>query len=377
MDHNSLISIVSLIIVLLFCLFSVFLLTVKTKKKLSNRLLAGFLIVTSIDISVFFYHDFIDFPIWVEMLRMRLSSFKDPLLFLYILSVIYSDFKLKPKHLLLAIPWLTIILILFPNFFMVGKNAQTAFVENYTNTFEFKIINNINNLLEIAYIIAQAYYLIRFRKLLLENYTGKEAFYNYHWLKQLIIFILIGQFLTIIKGYVRDSGQFDDATTNAFRLGLLIFVLFIGLWLIFKALIAPKLFRGIGVNLKLSKEIISEDQIDTSQIHCEEINKLKQIMETNEPFLDASLTINKLSRQLNMSSRELSVLINQELNQHFFDFINAYRIEKAKNILKDSSQKKLTVLEILYEVGFNSKSSFNTAFKKHTGTTPTNYRKTQ
>ena len=67
MDHNSLISIVSLIIVLLFCLFSVFLLTVKTKKKLSNRLLAGFLIVTSIDISVFFYHDFIDFPIWVEM----------------------------------------------------------------------------------------------------------------------------------------------------------------------------------------------------------------------------------------------------------------------------------------------------------------------
>ena len=377
MDHNSLISIVSLIIVLLFCLFSVFLLTVKTKKKLSNRLLAGFLIVTSIDISVFFYHDFIDFPIWVEMLRMRLSSFKDPLLFLYILSVIYSDFKLKPKHLLLAIPWLTIILILFPNFFMVGKNAQTAFVENYTNTFEFKIINNINNLLEIAYIIAQAYYLIRFRKLLLENYTGKEAFYNYHWLKQLIIFILIGQFLTIIKGYVRDSGQFDDATTNAFRLGLLIFGLFIGLWLIFKALIAPKLFRGIGVNLKLSKEIISEDQIDTSQIHSEEINKLKQIMVTNEPFLDASLTINKLSRQLNMSSRELSVLINQELNQHFFDFINAYRIEKAKNILKDSSQKKLTVLEILYEVGFNSKSSFNTAFKKHTGTTPTNYRKTQ
>ena len=308
---------------------------------------------------------------------MRLSSFKDPLLFLYILSVIYSDFKLKPKHLLLAIPWLTIILILFPNFFMVGKNAQTAFVENYTNTFEFKIINNINNLLEIAYIIAQAYYLIRFRKLLLENYTGKEAFYNYHWLKQLIIFILIGQFLTIIKGYVRDSGQFDDATTNAFRLGLLIFGLFIGLWLIFKALIAPKLFRGIGVNLKLSKEIISEDQIDTSQIHSEEINKLKQIMVTNEPFLDASLTINKLSRQLNMSSRELSVLINQELNQHFFDFINAYRIEKAKNILKDSSQKKLTVLEILYEVGFNSKSSFNTAFKKHTGTTPTNYRKTQ
>lgn len=55
--------------------------------------------------------------------------------------------------------------------------------------------------------------------------------------------------------------------------------------------------------------------------------------------------------------------------------MNEYRIEKAMEILKDPSQKELTVLEILYQVGFNSKSSFNTSFKKYTGKTPTDFRK--
>ena len=98
-------------------------------------------------------------------------------------------------------------------------------------------------------------------------------------------------------------------------------------------------------------------------------------MIANEPFLNPTLSISNLAQQLHLPTRDLSVLINQDLNQHFFDFINAYRITKAKEILKDTSRSKLTILEILYEVGFNSKSSFNTAFKKHTGLTPTQFRK--
>ena len=112
----------------------------------------------------------------------------------------------------------------------------------------------------------------------------------------------------------------------------------------------------------------------------EEKNKIERIMTymlEDEPFLDPSLTVKSLSEKINMPHRELSVLINQELGQHFFDFVNSYRIEKAKSILKDNTNTKLTILEILYEVGFNSKSSFNTAFKKHTGQTPTAFRKSQ
>ena len=371
MDNESIISIVSFIIVALFLFFSAFLLTVKTNKKLSNQLLTSFLIITAIDISVFFYHNFIELPPVLEMLRIQISAFKDPFLFLYILSVIYSDFKLKTKHFVHLIPWVINIFILLPNFFMVSESTQIDFLHNFNSTKESYYISILGKVIEVIYIIAEVYYLLRYRKLLLENYTSKDAFYNYHWVKQLIIFILIGQTLTFIKAIIRDSGDFDIEFVNIFRIILLIFGLFFSFWLVFKALLSPKLFRGIEVNLRLTKEMISDKQTEFTN----QVESIKSYMIKEEPFLDASLTVKSLSKKIDMPHRELSILINQELGQHFFDFINKYRIEKAMSILKDPSKKKHTVLEILYDVGFNSKSSFNTAFKKHTGKTPTVYRK--
>lgn len=373
MDNVSIIGIASFIIVALFLLFSTFLLTVKTTKKLSNQLLASFLIITAIDISVFFYHNFIELPPSIEMLRIQVSSFKDPLLFLYILSVIYSDFRLKAKHLILLLPWVISILILIPNFFLASKSDQFQFIANYAETPEAEVITIMNRIVEVLYIIAEIYYLIRYRKLLLENYTNKDAFYNYHWVKQLIIFILVGQGLTFLKGIIRDSGNFDVEFVNIFRIILLLFGLFFSFWLVFKALLSPKLFRGVTVDLRLSKEMIPNEKLESN----EQIQAVKSFMDKEKPFLDPSLTVKSLSEKINMTHRELSILINQELGQHFFDFVNGYRIENAMTILKDPSKKKHTVLEILYEVGFNSKSSFNTAFKKHTGQTPTAYRKSQ
>ncbi|GGD03298.1 helix-turn-helix domain-containing protein [Hyunsoonleella pacifica] len=373
MNNLSIIGIISFIIVLLFVLLSTFLLSVKTSKKLSNQLLASFLIITAIDISVFFYHNFISFPPTVEMLRIQISNFKDPLLFLYILSIIYSDFKLKWIHLIHAIPWLICIIILTPNFFLVSQEIQASFLSNYNQTREAEIIGTLSKMIEVVYIIAELYYIIRYRKLLLENFTGKEAFDNYRWVKQLITFILIGQLLTYTKGYLRDNGPFDMELVNVFRIILLAFGLFFSLWLVFKALVSPKLFRGINVKLQLSKEMLSTSDNNTTK--NQQIEHLKRYMVNEEPFLEPSLTVKKLSEQIDIPHRELSILINQQLGQHFFDFVNSYRIEKAKSILKDPSKKKYTVLEILYEVGFNSKSSFNTAFKKHTGLTPTVFRK--
>ena len=98
-------------------------------------------------------------------------------------------------------------------------------------------------------------------------------------------------------------------------------------------------------------------------------------MEEEEPYLDSSLSMHELAGQLNMKVKDLSLLINHTLNQHFFDFINHYRISRAMELLRDPKNKQLTVLEVLYEVGFNSKSSFNTLFKKQTGLTPTQFRK--
>ena len=103
--------------------------------------------------------------------------------------------------------------------------------------------------------------------------------------------------------------------------------------------------------------------------------ELLKLMENEKPYLNPSLTIGDLSKDMDMNVRELSLLINHDLNTHFFDFVNNYRIEKAKKMLQDPICKELTILEILYDVGFNSKSSFHTAFKKHSKQTPTEFRK--
>ena len=69
-------------------------------------------------------------------------------------------------------------------------------------------------------------------------------------------------------------------------------------------------------------------------------------------------------------------MINSKFGQNFYDFVNHYRIEEAKSIMVSNTDDKKTILEILYEVGFNSKSAFNNAFKKNTGKTPSEFKRT-
>ena len=99
-------------------------------------------------------------------------------------------------------------------------------------------------------------------------------------------------------------------------------------------------------------------------------------MQQNKPFLDPSLSLETLAKQINLPRNEVSLSINKIIGQHFFDFVNSYRINfAAKMLITNDGQPQKTVLEILYEVGFNSKSSFNSAFKKHLLMTPSQYRK--
>lgn len=97
-------------------------------------------------------------------------------------------------------------------------------------------------------------------------------------------------------------------------------------------------------------------------------------METEKLFLDPEISLKELSEKTGISPRYLSQVINSTFKQNFFDFINHYRIEEAKRLMAGTVRKEITVLEVMYHVGFNSKSSFQTAFRKYTGTTPTEFR---
>jgi len=104
------------------------------------------------------------------------------------------------------------------------------------------------------------------------------------------------------------------------------------------------------------------------------LDKLLNLMEKEKPFTDGDLTIQKLAEKLSIPAHHLSQTINERLGQTFSDFINSYRVEEAKRKLLDPALKHLSVLGIAEEVGFNSKSSFNAVFKKHTNMTPSEFR---
>lgn len=122
----------------------------------------------------------------------------------------------------------------------------------------------------------------------------------------------------------------------------------------------------------------SRKKYENSPLGAEEAEagqrKLLHCMEREKPYLDAELTLAGLAERIDLSAKALSQIINERLQRNFSDFVNHYRVEEAKTLLRQTAPTWQSVLDIAFEVGFNSKSSFNTVFKKHTGLTPSQFR---
>ncbi|MBN1154366.1 AraC family transcriptional regulator [candidate division KSB1 bacterium] len=101
---------------------------------------------------------------------------------------------------------------------------------------------------------------------------------------------------------------------------------------------------------------------------------LLEFMDKEKPYRDNGLTLNQLGAMVNISPHNLSEIFNTQFHQNFFDFINSYRLEDVKQALIDGSKQHLTILALAFDAGFNSKTSFNTIFKKYVHMTPSEYR---
>lgn len=101
--------------------------------------------------------------------------------------------------------------------------------------------------------------------------------------------------------------------------------------------------------------------------------KVVAIMEEHKVFLDPELTLTELAKKLNTNPSLLSKVINSCFQVSFNDYVNQFRVQEAILLMADSRYKNLNLLAIAYDAGFNSKSTFNRAFKKVTGHNPKNY----
>lgn len=107
----------------------------------------------------------------------------------------------------------------------------------------------------------------------------------------------------------------------------------------------------------------------------EHITNLKEIVVDNKRYLDPILSLESVAEEVGLSKSHLSRTIHSELQTSFSDYVNSLRIDEAKKLLLNPDFAKYTLISIGLESGFNSKTTFNTAFKKFTGVTPSQFKK--
>ncbi len=132
----------------------------------------------------------------------------------------------------------------------------------------------------------------------------------------------------------------------------------------FFAVIRPEIFQIVEPNEKYKSSAMGDADVLTLKV------KLDELMKTEKPYLNARLTLNDLATLFSMNTTNLSRIINEGFDMNFFDFVNSYRVKDFIMLAQEPKYAHYTFLAIAQEVGFNSKTTFNTAFKKLTQSTP-------
>lgn len=186
-----------------------------------------------------------------------------------------------------------------------------------------------------------------------------------------------GRYRFIVRAANNDGVWSEEEATLEFEVLLPLYgkpIFFIISILVFLSVAGTVILTRHKKKIKKRLEKYKTSALDPERAD-EIVPKLLEFMEGEKVFLNPDLTLKELSQRLRIHYNHLSRIINERFGLSYNDFINQYRIEEAKRRLSDSAFKGKTVLEILYDTGFYSKSVFNTAFKKFTGMTPTEYRK--
>ncbi len=351
---------------------AVFLFAHKRGNKRNNRILGLVFLLFALSMGDFTLRvSGIEFPI--KTLHLFDDGFfflYGPLIYFYVKGVVYSNFKFRLKDLLHLIPYALYVTYFLLLIFTLSPTEQTQVAQKVTNS-DLPAWMFLASILIYVYIFSYLWFSQRtlrvYRSIIKDKFSSIERI-NLDWLGFIIRSFTVITIIAMVHNVVPVFGS--TFFHYASLIVLLIFTFFFVNRVLVRALNQPEIFSGIEL-----KEL---DKYSGSNLNEEEINiynaQLTKVLEKEKLYLNPELTIKDLADHLQTSAKVLSQVINQSFNKKFYDFINSYRCEEVKAILQGPDDK-ITILEAMYQAGFNSKSSFNKEFKKLTGQTPTEFKK--
>ncbi len=305
-----------------------------------------------------------------------------PLVWLYFRSLTNVEFKLKGKQLWHFIPfaiYLFIQLLIFTSDIVIDhwfKGAPLPYFHGTRGYFaEFGlgiwdtvifILSNLSLLGYFSYSIwkYQAY------KEYIQQYFSETSAISFQWLRNFLLAFLFGLFVwigyTLFEAITQTSLSYVEIWYSHLAWGMIIYYLSIGAYGSHPGLTLPLKFNP---HTSFEKEVVqSKDEPENPWK-----TKLENHIRENQPFLNPELTLNELAQQLQTSPAIISKTINTCFGQNFNDFINTHRVEAVKEKILDKKNRHLSFLGIALECGFNSKATFNRAFKKHVKQSPSEF----
>ena len=340
----------------------------RNKNTIPNLLLSIFLVFTAFRIIRLLLTDFqddfdLDFNLPLFYYAISVSALVGPLMYLYLKFISIRNLEFKSFDLLHFLPFLIIFL------------GQYYLAYNSRYDFTIYLSKHLVVLIQfLIYILLSFRFYIRIQLRLKEGENPRELV-NIKIIRNITILFSILWILDVIDVILIINGVriytfsylniFYSHSPEPFFYSVLTY------FMLFVELKSGKITKLIPYTSKYGKSALS----------AVESLKLKEqivaFMLDKEIYKDNRITLKMMAKQLNLAPHILSQIINDQFRFNFNDFINSYRVEAAKKLLSDTGMKNITVASIAYDCGFNTLSAFNTAFKKFTGITPSQFRNKQ
>ena len=352
-------------------------------RRISNYLLGAFLLLYAIvplDKLITYGAEFryvaLEFSLDIYLFGNAALLAEGPLLYLYTRSVAQKEFKLTRYHLLHFIPVVLYFFYAYAMYYRFDEFTKYQLILKLEvfHHWSFSYFHGARDLLRMVYGVMSIYVLFQYQALIRERYSEVRKI-DMQWLVRILFGFMIYRSWMFIESFYSAAYIFinNDASINYVKVmelsglfnGYVAFFLLI--MLIFFALRYSFVLEGVDFASNAGNRSVSLD--------WKLADRVSEYMQKEKPYLEQNITIEQLSKKLSIPVKTFSVLLNRHFGKNFFEFINGYRVEEAKNMLSKDEYSDVTIVDIMNESGFSSKSAFNDFFKRVEGITPREYRK--